>query len=186
MKSFRSRSNDSGKGIEVELKLPFASKPNDDHQKANGEEDIVGEPEQSDEEDPVESLQEELGTMSFKPRKRVQKVSASYYYDLLEWYLVNGKSCSNNHEFTSLRLARTRGTRWKRSCRACGRGTRSTRCDSPGETITCETPSGRAACRRPTSSRSSGMTRSDRGSCAPSTSSSAASWTCETLCWVRT
>ena len=79
MKSFRSRSNDSGKGIEVELKLPFASKPNDDHQKADIKEDIIEESEQSDEGDPVESLQEELGTMSFKPRKRVQKVSASYH-----------------------------------------------------------------------------------------------------------
>lgn len=57
----------SGKGVEVELKLPFVSKPND--------EVVSEEADQSDEGDQVESLQEKLGTMSFKPRKRTEKIS---------------------------------------------------------------------------------------------------------------
>ena len=63
---FRSRIFVSGKGVEVELKLPFVSKPND--------EVVSEEADQSDEGDQVESLQEKLGTMSFKPRKRAEKV----------------------------------------------------------------------------------------------------------------
>ena len=48
-------------------------KPNDDNQNADIGGDVSEEPEQSDEEDQVESLMEEFGTMSFKPRKRMEK-----------------------------------------------------------------------------------------------------------------
>ena len=74
LKIFRSRAFGSGKGIEVELKLPFVPTPDDDRQRADLGCDVSEEPDQSDEEDQIESIQKELGTMSLKPKRRSVKV----------------------------------------------------------------------------------------------------------------
>ena len=78
---FRSQTFVSGKGIEVELKLPFVPKPNDEHHKEDLGEDASEEPDQSEEVDQVESLQEELGAMSFKPKKRMEKGRDSSHFE---------------------------------------------------------------------------------------------------------
>ena len=79
--TFRSQTFVSGKGIEVELKLPFVPKPNDEHQKEDLVEDASEEPAQSEEVDQIESLQEELGAMSFKPKRRMGKERDSNHFE---------------------------------------------------------------------------------------------------------
>ena len=74
----RSRIVGSGKGLQVEMKLPFVPKPSDTNQHESAEES-----DQSDGADQVESLKEEFSTMSLKTKKGKEKGRDSDQFETL-------------------------------------------------------------------------------------------------------